>query len=54
MITSQKTLEFAWQHFGTQSSLESKLILIQQLDEKDWIKGWKHIGQGGGGGARLL
>jgi hypothetical protein len=38
-MTSQKTLEFAWQH--------SKLILIQQLDEKDWIKGWKHLGGGG-------
>jgi hypothetical protein len=38
-MTSQKTLEFALQHFGSQSSLESKLILIQQLDEKDWTKG---------------
>jgi hypothetical protein len=35
----QKTLKFAQQHFGTQSSsFESKLILIQQLDEEDWIK----------------
>ncbi len=26
-------------HFGrTQISIESKLILIQRLDEKDWIK----------------
>jgi hypothetical protein len=33
-----KKFKFAWQHFGTQSSFESKLILIQQLNEEDWIK----------------
>jgi hypothetical protein len=34
----QKNLKFAWQPFGTQGLLEAKWILIQQLDEGDWIK----------------
>jgi len=34
----QKTLNFTWQPFGPQVYFESKLILIQRLDEKDWIK----------------
>jgi hypothetical protein len=35
----QKTLEFAWQHFETQNTFWiKKIILIQQLDEEDWIK----------------
>jgi hypothetical protein len=33
-----KTLEFAQQHFWTQSSILVKFILIQWLDEEDWIK----------------
>jgi hypothetical protein len=34
---SEKKLEFAWQHFGTQSSLVVKIILIQWLNEENWI-----------------
>jgi hypothetical protein len=34
----QKALKFAWQHFGIKVHFESKLILIQWLDEENWIK----------------
>jgi hypothetical protein len=34
----QKSLEFAQQHLELKIHFESKLILIQCLDEEDWIK----------------
>ncbi len=37
-IHKQKALECAQQHFGTQFHFKSKVISIQRLDEKDWIK----------------
>jgi hypothetical protein len=34
----QKSLEFAQQHLELKIHFESKLILIQWLDEEDWMK----------------